>query len=260
MMMTKKQSKKMNQLKYLVLIPLLVSMLFYSSCSSNKSQLEKRIVTHYRMADGELFSYKGHKKTHVDTYFGQDPQGLLEEIPFEELPEEIKKEEYKKFKDIRKEFKGNLLFSNFFKFTKFFKTPEGRIVYGTIGDNFTSIHPNKLGDELLFIKLSKRPNFPGCEEGNSECFIEKLEQHFFEKFDRTVLVDLELNINKVKVLVDFNINTNGLVEDIKVNAPNEIIGNEARKVIAALPKMTGGEKYGKPIKANYKLPFTILIE
>ena len=34
-MMKKTQSKKMNQLKYLVLIPVLASMLFYSSCTEN---------------------------------------------------------------------------------------------------------------------------------------------------------------------------------------------------------------------------------
>lgn len=34
MMMTNKQSKKMNQLKYLVLIPVFASMLFYSSCAT----------------------------------------------------------------------------------------------------------------------------------------------------------------------------------------------------------------------------------
>ncbi|QXP65451.1 M56 family metallopeptidase [Polaribacter sp. AHE13PA] len=37
-MMKKKQSKKMNQLKYLVLIPVLASMLFYTSCSENKNK------------------------------------------------------------------------------------------------------------------------------------------------------------------------------------------------------------------------------
>jgi bla regulator protein BlaR1 len=35
-MMKKKQSKKMNQLKYLLLIPVLLSMLFYTSCSSSR--------------------------------------------------------------------------------------------------------------------------------------------------------------------------------------------------------------------------------
>ena len=37
-MMKKAQSKKMNQLKYLVLIPVLASMLFYTSCSENKNK------------------------------------------------------------------------------------------------------------------------------------------------------------------------------------------------------------------------------
>ncbi len=258
-MITRAQSKNINQFKYLVLIPVLVGMLFYSSCTSIKNQIEKQIVTHYRMADGELFSYKGDKETKMDTYFGQDPQGLLAEISFEELPEEIKKEEYRKFKKFREKFKGGLSFANFFKFNKFFKTPDGRIICGTIGDNFSAIHPDKLGDELLFIRLEKRPTFPGCEEGNSDCFLEKLEQHFLTKFDKTILTNLEPNTKKVKVLIDFNINTKGFVEDIKVKAPNEVIANEARNVIAALPKMTGGEKYGKPIKANYKLPFTIIL-
>ena len=40
-MMKKKQSKKMNQLKYLVLIPMLLSMLFYTSCSSSRQVTKK---------------------------------------------------------------------------------------------------------------------------------------------------------------------------------------------------------------------------
>ncbi|WP_158841228.1 M56 family metallopeptidase [Polaribacter sp. L3A8] len=42
-MMKKKQSKKMNQLKYLLLIPVLASMLFYTSCVSNDSTKESEI-------------------------------------------------------------------------------------------------------------------------------------------------------------------------------------------------------------------------
>jgi len=43
-MMTKKQSKKMNQLKYLVLIPMLASMLFYTSCASSSSKVKSEIT------------------------------------------------------------------------------------------------------------------------------------------------------------------------------------------------------------------------
>lgn len=47
-MITKTQSKKMNQLKYLVLIPVLASMLFYTSCASKsneKNSLDSEIAS-----------------------------------------------------------------------------------------------------------------------------------------------------------------------------------------------------------------------
>ncbi|MBU3010400.1 BlaR1 peptidase M56 [Polaribacter vadi] len=259
LMMNQNQSKAVKQLKYLVLVPILISMLFYSSCASFDSRLKKRIVTHYSVADGELFSYKGEKESSLDTYYGPNPKGLLEEIPLEELPEEIKEREYNRFKKFRNKGERNQLFLSFYKFNKYFKTPDGRIAHGMIGDNLTSIHPDKVGDELLFIKLTKSPIFPGCSKRDSDCFLEKLEQHFLDNFDRKTLTGLKLNTKKVKVLVDFNINPNGYVGDISVEAPNETIKNEAKKVIASLPKMTGGEKYGKPIKAKYILPFTIIL-
>jgi bla regulator protein BlaR1 len=43
-MMKKKQLKKMNQLKYLELILVLLSMLFYTSCSSSR-EVHKNEVT-----------------------------------------------------------------------------------------------------------------------------------------------------------------------------------------------------------------------
>jgi hypothetical protein len=44
-MMNKKQSKKMNQLKYLLLIPVLASMLFYTSCASKPDKDKIDILT-----------------------------------------------------------------------------------------------------------------------------------------------------------------------------------------------------------------------
>ena len=72
-MMKKKQSKKMNQLKYLVLIPVLLSMLFYTSCSENSSGeilTKKEIQTQYSNKDGALISEKGEKETYLDSFFG----------------------------------------------------------------------------------------------------------------------------------------------------------------------------------------------
>jgi hypothetical protein len=44
-MMKKNQSKKMNQLKYLILIPVLASMLFYTSCASKPDKDKLDILT-----------------------------------------------------------------------------------------------------------------------------------------------------------------------------------------------------------------------
>jgi hypothetical protein len=88
-MMKKKQSKKMNQLKYLVLIPVLLSMLFYTSCSENLSadlgESKKELQTRYfEMKEGEETTSKGEKETYLDSYFGiVKPAGL--EFTYSEL-------------------------------------------------------------------------------------------------------------------------------------------------------------------------------
>ncbi|MDD7914836.1 M56 family metallopeptidase [Polaribacter ponticola] len=89
LMMTKNKSKKMNQLKYLVLIPVLASMLFYSSCSENSSEKEisseMKLQSIYRSSKGRLFSFKGNKETYLDSYFGDEPPEEVEEILFQNL-------------------------------------------------------------------------------------------------------------------------------------------------------------------------------
>mgnify|MGYP000055971959 CR=1 FL=1 len=62
-MMTKNKSKKMNQLKYLVLIPVLTSMLFYTSCSENEITESNnpvlKLQTKYSNNNGVLLRKKG---------------------------------------------------------------------------------------------------------------------------------------------------------------------------------------------------------
>ena len=57
-MMKKNKSKKMNQLKYLVLIPVLTSMLFYTSCSSKRNVVQKE----ERISEMELMTKKLNNK------------------------------------------------------------------------------------------------------------------------------------------------------------------------------------------------------
>lgn len=91
-MMTKNQSHKMNQLKYLVLIRVLLSMLFYSACSENetlnKQESKKIFFKMYTLADdGTLNVYESDKKTYLDFFMGGEIPSELEEITEENLTE-----------------------------------------------------------------------------------------------------------------------------------------------------------------------------
>ena len=77
--MKKKQSKKMNQLKYLLLIPVLVSMLFYVSCSITKNQekAKKELQKNYFNNKGKIKVTVGNKLTFFDSYVGIGDEYIL---------------------------------------------------------------------------------------------------------------------------------------------------------------------------------------
>ncbi|MDD7914835.1 energy transducer TonB [Polaribacter ponticola] len=137
--------------------------------------------------------------------------------------------------------------------------PNGRVCIGVVFKGLNSIHPDDIGDELLFTRLEKTPTFPGCEERDSDCFLEKLQEYFDTNFNSKITKNLGLRPGKEKVNLEFNIDLNGNVTDLKVRASRKIIKDEVIKIMSLLPKMTHGEKYGKPIKAKYVLPITFSI-
>ena len=51
MMITKEKSNKMKQIKYLLLVPVLASMLFYTACSNTKNEIIEKEVIPFTMID-----------------------------------------------------------------------------------------------------------------------------------------------------------------------------------------------------------------
>ena len=260
MMMKKEQSKKVNQLKYLLLIPVLASMLFYTSCSGKSSNKEgtseKKIQTMYRYVNGELVSFKGNRFSYLDNFIVNKAPDNGEEISFDELSKEEKNE----FKKDRKylEDSGNKGLEDFKQ--KFFKMPNGRISYGFITKDLIFSKSQVEIEEISFLEMEKTPIFPGCEHRDFDCFFKELDNHFTTNFNMDIIDDIFISSGKKKILVDFSIDTKGEVVDVKVKSPHLVISEEVKRVIYSLPKMSSGEKFGIPIKAKYSLPFTILID
>jgi bla regulator protein BlaR1 len=260
LMMTKIQSKKLNQLKYLVLIPVLMSMLFYSSCSETNSNIKsdssKQLITLYRVNNGELIGFKGNRITYLDNFLGGKPPKIGTEISFQEL---TKKEQNEFEEDEGKlNFKTNN--TSEFENIKFYKMPNGRKVVGFIIKGLEFSRNDIEIEEISFLKMENAPVFPGCEERDFDCFFTKLDEHFSSNFNENIVDDIFLSSGVKKVIVDFSIDIDGEVVDVKVKSPHIIIQKEVKRVMDKLPKMTSGKKYGKLTKAKYTLPFTILID
>ena len=272
-MMTKKQSKKINQLKYLLLIPVLTSMLFYSSCSEN--EFENGLIKNNEIAKktnqisyfdvfGKVKKSRNDKETYLDRYIGNGiPEGI--EVTYDDL-NNFEREEF----DVAfNRFKTNLesTENNIFKTLKIYEKVNGRKTLAFIIDYSNVKIEHKKAEQYAdgsfsVLQINKTPTFPGCDETKRDldCFFKKLENHFKNNFDVKEANNLGLSSGEKKVFVSFNIDINGKVVDVKVRAPHNAIKKETIKIINSLPKMTIGEDYGKPVKVRYTLPFSFMID
>ena len=174
-MMKKTQSKQINQLKYLLLMPVLASMLFYTSCTSkaNKDKLDQVILENKQLKDS------------------------------------------------------------------------------------LSAKNRQLG--ISFMSVSKAPIYPGCEQGDKDCFSKMVQTHFSKNFNNDLPNTLGLDSGKKRVFIAFIIDDEGNVADIKARAPHIDIKNEVIRVMKTLPKMIPGENNGKKVAVKYAIPFTIIV-
>ncbi|APZ45163.1 BlaR1 peptidase M56 [Polaribacter reichenbachii] len=264
-MMTKKQSKKMNQLKYLVLIPVLASMLFYTSCSDessteiieNKLELQKM---YFSFKDGEIKTSESKDKySYFDIYVGVTVPSDFKKTNLESLSTEERTEFDTMFKGEKE--RGSDLSQDDHQL---YQTKTGRKVlihlYNPDDYKKGSTDSKTETEEVSFMVIDKVPTFPGCEEGDRKCFSLMVQKHFTKNFDSEMPKTLGLAPGRKRVFIAFKIDKEGDVVDVKVRAPHEEIKNEVLNVMNSLPKMTPGEHQGKNITVKYSIPFTIFIE
>jgi len=63
-----------------------------------------------------------------------------------------------------------------------------------------------------------------------------------------------------KIYVKFTISKTGNIEDIKARAASPELAEEAKRVVAQLPKMQPGIQDGKPVNVLYSLPIIFKID
>jgi protein TonB len=108
------------------------------------------------------------------------------------------------------------------------------------------------------------PVFPGCESlaSNSEkiaCMSEKIKKFIGNRFN-TDDYSAHASGKPQRIDVEFKIDAFGNVTDIKARAKDNILAEEAQRVVNKLPKMQPGRQGGRNVEVMYYVPITVIIE
>jgi len=118
--------------------------------------------------------------------------------------------------------------------------------------------------DVPFAVIENVPVYPGCEneKGNDakkKCMSSKISEFINKKFNTDLASDLGLD-GRQRIAVQFKIDKNGNVIDVRARAPHPRLEKEAVSVVQSLPNMTPGKQRGKPVGVLYSLPIVFDIQ
>jgi protein TonB len=116
-------------------------------------------------------------------------------------------------------------------------------------------------ESMPFIIVEQAPRYPGCK-GDSEkdfklCFNEKMKKFIVRKFNSNINISLK---GKQRITVQFEIDKNGDIVNIKARAPHKRLEKEAIKAVRKLPKMEPGKQRNINVSVKYSLPISLYID
>src|SRR5690554_1440468 len=123
----------------------------------------------------------------------------------------------------------------------------------------TSVAPESDNSEpKSIINVEHVPVYPGCEGlgSNSEkidCMSAKINSFINKNFRKELLDNLERNEIQ-KIYVQFKINSQGYITDVRANSNNERLKVEAQRVVSKLPEMKPGKQGNVNVDVLYTVP------
>jgi TonB family protein len=225
-MATKNKSKKVRLAKYLLLLPIIAITLIYTSCDT---EVENPIET---------------SDTQRKIIFNFEDNSIV-------LIEDGVEKHYN-----REEFSTLNREKNFFTDAKIYirKNIDSELKELT---SFSRDETDYTGAKKVpFNAVAESPVFPGCEDARSPktCFTEMISKHVRDNFNYPQQAKDE-GISG-RVYVQFIIDTDGSAKNIKTRGPNQILEDEAKRIINLLPRFTPGKNNGTPVEVTFSLPIT----
>lgn len=240
-MLQKSKSKKIELLKYTVIIPMILGMLLYVSCSDDSSETYGLTEDAY----SELlldFKEAGGTEQMLQDYFIYNEQ-MAKAL---ENPESMDRKSLVGMGQVISDMK------------------KIGIKINVLGDNLYEVEKMD-STEFPFSEVDQVPIFKGCGDLSSnderrQCMSDAINKHVAKSFNTKLGEELGLKgLQRIYAL--FKINSEGDIIDVRVRAPHPALQEEGLRVINSIPKMEKGAVHqGKPVNVSYTLPIVYKIE
>ncbi|WP_139853854.1 M56 family metallopeptidase [Aequorivita sinensis] len=215
-MLQKSKSQKGAQVKYLLLLPIIFSMLFYTSCSNEPKPEEIQSTS---QSDSEVMT------------------------KINELAEAI----MKKGDMTAEEEKALKLLTT--------EAQPGDKVYTSVSE-YLDDTKGENGTDVPYSVIDQVPAYPGCSGDNEtmrKCMSTKIAESINSNFNTSIANDLNIS-GRQRIAVQFKIDKTGNVTDVRARAKHPELEAEAMRVVNLLPQMKPGEQKGEKVGVLYSLP------
>ncbi len=113
---------------------------------------------------------------------------------------------------------------------------------------------------VTFANVDEVPVFPGCEDADDKrkCFNEKMQRHISKHFNYPKEAQEKGVQGRVSIML--TIDMQGHVTNIRTRGPDKLLENEAERIVKRLPKMVPGKEKGKAVNVPYSIPITFKLQ
>ena len=293
-MLQKSRSQKIWQLKYLVLVPLVLGMLFYTSCESeanSKENLEATSLKTNMVSFAEIdevpifpgcensedkracfnqkimehisknFNYpeealENNIEGRVSVMFTINTEGSIVNIQ-KRGPHPFLEEEVERIISKLPKMEPGL------KDGKTVNIPYSiPVVFQLDGTSAQTIRTNKAleSNAVPFGEVDEVPVFPGCENTSDAraCFNEKIMRHISKNFSYPQEAQDKGIEGRVSAL--FTISKEGNVENIAMRGPDKLLEDEVERILKSLPVIKPGKNEGEEVAVAYSIPVNFKLE
>jgi len=263
-MLQKSKSKKIWQLKYILLIPLITGMLLYTSCeqegkesnNSTEDSLAERIASLQKEIEEKEDLTQEEESAIAKMIYEVFPKnvegisgakGWLSHTTFNDVKSAEGKYQqlaYERGRLLKSANEQNPIIVNI--------DQQLEAIKGYILDNNNGTIPFGWTDEP--------PIFPGCEgaSNKSECFQSSMQKHISENFKYPQEAQEKGLQGRVNVM--FTIDKEGNVIDFRKRGPDKLLEDEAERIIMKLPKMKPGKYKGESVSVPFSVPISFKLQ